>query len=197
MVAHTVVGRPMKRIDAPPRLTGQERYTADLRVPGVLYARPVGSAYAHARILGIDKEAALAIPGVVAVLTVEDLPLHQPPGSAPVKVPMARGEALYAGQFIALVLAESDAAAQDGAAAVEIDYEPLDPVVTLEQGMSHDAPRTRHTEVTMSADEAAMHNADAASEAAEEDDMLMPLPHNVSNSLEYERGRHRTRLRRS
>src|SRR5690606_26124373 len=162
MVANVTVGRPMKRIDAPPRLTGQEQFTADLRMPGLLHARPVGSDYAHAKILGVNKEAALAIPGVVAVLTYDDLPLNHPAGGPPIKVPMASDEALHAGQFIALVLAETAQAAEDGAAAVEVDYEPLDPVVTLDQGMSHEAPRTRFTEVTISAEEAAMHNADAA-----------------------------------
>jgi CO/xanthine dehydrogenase Mo-binding subunit len=185
MVAHVAVGRPAKRIDAPPRLTGQERFTADLQVPGLLYARPVGSAYAHARIRAVNKDAALAIPGVVAVLTVDDLPLHQPPGSAPIKLPMARGEALHAGQFIALVLAESDAAAEDGANAVDVDYEPLPTVVTLDQGMSHDAPHTRETAATMSAEEAAMHNADAATESEDDEE---PLPHNVSNSVQFHRG---------
>ncbi|MDQ3692396.1 MAG: xanthine dehydrogenase family protein molybdopterin-binding subunit [Chloroflexota bacterium] len=185
MVAHVAVGRPAKRIDAPPRLTGQERFTADLKIPGLLYARPVGSEYAHARILGVNKVAALALPGVVAVLTVDDLPLHEPAGATQIKLPMARGEALHAGQFIALVLAESDAAAEDGAAAVEIDYEPLDPVVTLDQGMSHESPQTRETAAEVSAEEAAMHNADAAS-ALEEDEE--PLPHNVSNSVQFHRG---------
>ena len=73
MVAHAIVGHRTKRIDSPPKLTGQERFTADLKLPGLLHARPVGSPYAHARILGIDKSAALAIPGVVAVLTAADL----------------------------------------------------------------------------------------------------------------------------
>jgi CO/xanthine dehydrogenase Mo-binding subunit len=76
-------------------------------------------------------------------------------------------------------------AAEDGAAAVEVDYEPLEPVVTLDQGMSHEAPRTRQTAVTMSAEEAAMHNADALTDA-ESNDML--LPHNVSNSIQFSRG---------
>lgn len=185
MVANVTVGRPMKRIDAPPRLTGQEQFTSDLRIPGLLHARPVGSDYAHARILGVNKEPALAIPGVVAVLTYDDLPLNHPKDGPPIKVPMASDEALHAGHFIALVLAETEMAAEDGAAAVEVDYEPLDPVVTLDQGLSHDAPRTRNTEVTMSAEEAAMHNADALADA-EANDML--LPHNVSNSVQYSRG---------
>src|SRR5215211_1606593 len=73
MVAGVAVGQRAKRTDAPQKLTGVERFTGDLRLPGLLYARPVGSAYAHAHIRGVDKSAALAIPGVVTVLTADDL----------------------------------------------------------------------------------------------------------------------------
>ncbi len=75
MVAGVAVGQRAKRLDAPQKLTGLERFTGDLRLPGLLYARPVGSAYAHARIRGIDKSAALSVPGVVAVFTADDLPI--------------------------------------------------------------------------------------------------------------------------
>ena len=77
MAATVAVGQRAKRIDAPLKLTGLERFTADLRLPGLLYARPVGSAHAHARIRRVDKAAALAVPGVVAVLTAEDLPIKR------------------------------------------------------------------------------------------------------------------------
>ncbi len=106
MVAHAVVGERTKRIDAPPKLTGQERYTADLKLPGLVHARPVGSAYAHAKITGVKKDAALAVPGVVAVLTVDDLPLVRDEQGVPFKSPIANGESLHAGQTIAIVVAE-------------------------------------------------------------------------------------------
>ena len=90
MVAHAAVGKPQKRQDAPQKLTGQERFTADLQLHGLLHARLVGSAYAHARINGIDKSAALAIPGVVAVLTAADLPIAKDEHGAPVDKPLKR-----------------------------------------------------------------------------------------------------------
>ena len=136
MVAGLAIGQRTKRVDAPQKLTGVERFTGDLRLPGLLYARPVGSAYAHARIRGVDKSAALAIPGVVAVLTSDDLPIARDASGNPVKVPIAFGEALFAGHIIALVLADNDAAAQDGANAVEVDYEPLPVVNTLDRVMT-------------------------------------------------------------
>ena len=185
MVATVAVGQRAKRLDAPPKLTGQERFTGDLKFPGLLYARPVGSAHAHARIVSVDKSAALQVPGVVAVYTADDLPIHKDQNGMPVKTPIAWGEALYVGHFIAIVLAESDAAAQDGVAAVEIEYEPLGAVTSLEQGLSPDAPKARETEQKVSDEEAAMHNADAAKETEDDDE---PLPPNVSNSIHFERG---------
>src|SRR5215210_6881595 len=136
MAAGVAVGQRAKRLDAPQKLTGLERFSADLRMPGLLHARPVGSAYAHARIRGVDRSAALALPGVVAVLTADDLPLRRGANGQPAKVPIASGETLYAGHMVALVLAESEAAAQDGAAAVEVDYEPLEVLTDLDGAMA-------------------------------------------------------------
>ncbi|HKG25084.1 MAG TPA: xanthine dehydrogenase family protein molybdopterin-binding subunit [Thermomicrobiales bacterium] len=185
MVAGVAVGQRTKRLDAPLKLTGVERFTGDLRLPGLLFARPVGSAYAHARIRGIDKSAAMAVPGVVAVYTADDLPIARDDNGNPVKVPIAFDEALYAGHVIALVLAVSDAAAQDGVAAVEVDYEPLDIVSTLDRGLDPNAPTVRSTGTEGNAEEAGMHNADAAQQAEGDDEQLPP---NVSNSIHFTRG---------
>jgi CO/xanthine dehydrogenase Mo-binding subunit len=185
MVAHVAVGQRVKRLDAPPKLTGQERFVSDLKVAGLLHARPVGSAYAHARIVGVDKAAALAVPGVVAVLTAEDLPLAKDANGNPVKTPIAFDEVVHAGQFVALVLAENDAAAQDGVAAVQVDYEPLPVVNTLDEALDPDAPHVREKPLTGNDEEAGMHNSDAAT-AAEEDDQI--LPSNVSSTVHFHRG---------
>jgi CO/xanthine dehydrogenase Mo-binding subunit len=175
------VGRRVRRIDAPPKLTGQERYTGDLNVPGMLIARPVASPYAHARIRKIDEAKALRTPGVVRVLTANELPGDLSGGRSII----ADGEVVFAGQFVALVLAESDAAAQDGVAAVEVDYEPLPVVATLDQGLDPDTPHIRERQLATSDDEAAMHNADAAVQAEENDQFVAP---NVSNSVHFSRG---------
>ncbi len=185
MAAGVAVGQRAKRLDSPQKLTGLERFTGDLRMPGLLYARPVGSAYAHARIRGIDKSAALAVPGVVNVFTADDLPIARDANGNPVKIPIAFGEALFAGHVIALVLAESDAAAQDGVAAVEVDYEPLDVVGTLDRGLDPSAPKVRSTGTEGNAEEAGMHNADAAQQAEGDQEQLPP---NVSNSIHFNRG---------
>jgi CO/xanthine dehydrogenase Mo-binding subunit len=185
MVETIGVGQRVKRLDAPQKLTGQERFTGDLRVPGLLYARPVGSTYAHARITSVNKEAALAIPGVVNVFTFEDLPITRDANGNPAKTPIAFGEVLYAGQPVAIVVAESDVAAQDGAAAVEVEYEPLSVVSTIDQALDKRTAAFSERKVTISAEEAAMHNADAAVKGEEEH---QDLAANVSNTVHYTRG---------
>ena len=107
-------------------------------VYGLLHARPVLAADAHARLNGIDTSAALAVPGVVAVLTHADLPLAG--GSGRAAEPLAREEIVWAGQPVALVIAESEAAAEDGAALVDVDAEPLEAVLDLEAAIADGAP---------------------------------------------------------
>ena len=137
------VARP--RLDAPDKVTGATRYAADGWVHGLLHARLVLSTEAHALVRGVDAEAALALPGVVAVLTAEDLPTA-PGGGDRTTEPLAREEVVFAGQPVALVVAESEAAAEDGAEAVLVEYEPLDAVVDLEAAMQPGAPLARRVE---------------------------------------------------
>lgn len=181
----SAVGTSIKRADAPPKLTGLERFSGDLRFPGLLYARPVGSASAHAKIRGIDASAAMEIPGVVAVLTAQDLPVTRDEEGNPAKLPIAFDEALYVGHPVAIVLAETEAAAQDGALAVVVDEEPLPVVSTLEEAMEFDAPLVRMTGSAGGDDEAAMHNADAASGVEQSNE---PLPPNVTTTSRFVRG---------
>lgn len=170
------VGQRRKRIDSPKKLTGQERFTGDLRMPGMLYARLVGSPYAHAKINGIDRSAALAIPGVHAVLVAGDLTIHAGEN------PLASDEAIYNGQPLAIVLAESEAIAEDAVLLVDIDAEPLDPVTSIEEGLREGGPQTRHTAAYVDEAEARLHNSDAAEHEVEE------LPANVTNTVDYKRG---------
>lgn len=179
------VGTSQKRLDAPKKLTGVERYAGDLRFPGMLYARPVGSPSAHARIDSIDSSAAMEVPGVVAVLTGPDLPIARDSSGNPMKTPIAFEEALYAGQVVALVLAETEVAAEDGALAVVVNDSPLPVVNTLDQAMAFDAPLVRSMSSAAGDDEAGMHNADAAAKEEEESELLPP---NASGSTHFSRG---------
>jgi CO/xanthine dehydrogenase Mo-binding subunit len=181
---YSAVGQRAKRLDSPPKLTGAEQFTADLRISGLLHARIVGSTFAHARIAGVSKEAALAVPGVRAVLTADELPVRIDEHGNPVAQLLAGSEALHVGHPIALVLATSDVAAQDGAELVEIDYEPMDVVWDLDQAVQPDAPNVSTSQSGAFDEEAAMHNADAAAGNDEEEN----LPPNVSGSVNFNRG---------
>src|SRR5919202_3736716 len=108
-----LVGKRAKRADSPERLTGQVRYTGDLVLPGLLHGRLVRSPHASARIVSIDKAEAEATPGVVAVLTAEDLPVTDIRGAVESRtIVMAFERTTYVGQPVAVVLAESEAAAE-------------------------------------------------------------------------------------
>ena len=140
-----LIGVARPRIDAPDKVTGATRYAADGYVHGLLHARPVLSTEAHALIRDIDGAAALEVPGVVAVLVAADLPMATT-GTDRTAEPLAREEVVFAGQPVAIVVAESEAAAEDGAEAVVIEYETLASVVDLEDAMLLGAALARHVE---------------------------------------------------
>src|SRR5881275_2549000 len=120
-----LVGKRLRRADSPERLTGQLRYTGDLVLPGLLHGRLVRSPHASARIVSVDKSQAEATPGVVAVLTAEDLPVRDIRAAVESRqIMMALERTTYVGQPVAVVLAESEAAAEDGAQGVEVEYDP-------------------------------------------------------------------------
>ena len=95
-------------------------------------------------ITAISTDAAQATPGVVAVLTAHDLPIKAS-GTGRMYEPLAKTEVLYAGQPVALVVAESEAAAEDGAERVEVELEPLTPVLDLEAATQPGAPLAKTT----------------------------------------------------
>src|SRR3954447_10151128 len=152
----TTIGQPRRRRDGEPKVRGTTRYTADMPVHGLLHGRRVLSAEAHARLTGIDASAALEVPGVVAVLTAGDLPLVE--GAAGrAGTPLAPAEILGSGQPVALVVAGSEAAAQDGADLVDVETEPLEAVLDLEAAMADDAPAARLGEIAEAGEEAGAH----------------------------------------
>ncbi len=126
----TWIGRAMPRREDERILRGDGRYVDDLERPGMLHAAFVRSPFARARIGGV------AAPEGVTMFTAGDLvgtlPVQSPPGVDHLDAPhplLAGDEARYVGQPVAIVLASSRALAEDAAELVEVDYEPLDPVV--------------------------------------------------------------------
>ena len=137
---YTTVGKRTRRQDGYDKLVGRTRYAGDLAFAGLLHARLVLSPYAHARIVTIDISAALEVPGVKAVYTSQTLGMSDPEASSRAQSPLASKEALWCGHPIAIVLAETEAAAEDGVAAMDVEYEPLDvvmdPVAAMKRGAS-------------------------------------------------------------
>ncbi len=128
------IGVAMKRKEDPRFIRGRGRYLDDIVLPHMLYLALVHSPYPHARIKSIDKSKALALPGVKAVITGEDLDaakLEWLPTfhGYDKQMVLAFGKTLYQYQEVAGVVATSREIAVDGAELVEVEYEPLDPVV--------------------------------------------------------------------
>jgi xanthine dehydrogenase YagR molybdenum-binding subunit len=135
-----VVGKPATRLDGALKVTGAARYTADVRLPGMLYARLVTSRVAHARIRSIDTSAAEKHAGVRAVHVLEKVlggaRLRDPKKELPSRYPVVR----YVGQPIAAVAAVNQAAADEAAALIKVDYEVLPFVVDLDDARRPGAP---------------------------------------------------------
>jgi carbon-monoxide dehydrogenase large subunit len=147
--AEGLIGASILRLEDPALITGAGRYTDDFQPAGTLHMGVLRSPYPHARITSIDTGAAQRMPGVVRVLVGEDLDLDiTAPVMAPgMKVPphpmIAKGAVHAVGVPVAVVVAETAAAARDAANAVEVDYEPLPAVADVEDAVAPGAPLAR------------------------------------------------------
>ncbi len=120
----TVVGKPITRVDAVEKVTGEALYGYDLALPKMLYGKVLFSAWPHARIKRIDTEKAKRYPGVVAVITGEDAPWTH--GEAIKDKPfLAQGKVRYIGEPVAAVAAEDEDTAQAAVGLIEVEYEDL------------------------------------------------------------------------
>jgi CO/xanthine dehydrogenase Mo-binding subunit len=147
-----LVGTSLPRQDGPDKVTGRARYAGDQALPGLLYARLVTSPYAHAYILNIDTSAALAVPGVVAAFSAETLGMAQADLLSRSQSPLAQQEVWWCGHPVAIVVGETEASAEDGAAAVEVDYDPLPVVIDPGLAIRPDSPLARSRSETSAND---------------------------------------------
>src|SRR5262245_60716520 len=125
------IGAPVRRQEGRAKVTGEATYASEERPPSTLHAVMVGSTIAAGRLTRIDAKAAGSLPGVVAVLTHDDMPKLAPPPVPPAAqsfTPMQGTEIHYEGQPVALVLAETLEAAEEGAALVRASYRRTDQV---------------------------------------------------------------------
>ncbi len=135
------IGQPTPRWDARQKVTGRAIYTADLHLPGLLYAKCVNASVAHAKIISIDTSEAERMPGVKAVHVIERVlgpaELRNPALEIPSKYPIVR----YAGQPIAAVAATSQAIANEAARRVRVQYQEMPFVVDPNEARKSDAPQ--------------------------------------------------------
>ncbi|MGC8879198.1 MAG: molybdopterin cofactor-binding domain-containing protein [Anaerolineae bacterium] len=136
------IGGRSVRPDAWDKVTGRTRFTADLRVDGMLHAAALRSAFPHARLLRVDVQRARRMPGVAAVLTAADVPGEKCHGLVQKDWPvLAWDKVRYVGDAIAIVAAETLEQARAALEAIEVEYEPLPVVTSAEQALQPDAPR--------------------------------------------------------
>ncbi|MFE7048037.1 molybdopterin-dependent oxidoreductase [Streptomyces californicus] len=145
--AGEAVGRNLPAPAGPQVVTGTARYTFDIDVPGLLHMKLLRSPHAHARVTAIDTAAALRVPGVRLVLTHEDAPerhyssaRHEHPTEDPDDTRLLDDTVRYVGQRVAAVVADSEAAAEEGCRRIEVSYEVLPSVLDPEEAMLPGAP---------------------------------------------------------
>jgi CO/xanthine dehydrogenase Mo-binding subunit len=130
------VGELVPRLDAPPKVKGEFAYASDLVVPGMLWGHTLRSPHPHARILAIDISEAVAMPGVHAVLTHEDVPGQKTYGLEFADQPvLAIDRVLYHGEPVALVAAEHPEQARRAAERIRVSYEEREPVADMERAL--------------------------------------------------------------
>jgi len=143
------VGKPVQRLEDPRLLTGRGRYTADIQLPRMAHLAFIRSDQAYARINGIDADKARALPGVIGIYTADDFD-HIPEIKAPSKMKnyhatacsvLAKDVVRFVGEPVVAIVASNRYVAEDAAALVEIDYDPLDVAVTARDAVADDAPK--------------------------------------------------------
>ncbi|HXV92655.1 MAG TPA: molybdopterin cofactor-binding domain-containing protein, partial [Pseudonocardia sp.] len=144
------LGRARTRKEDARLITGRTRWTDNITLNGMLHMAMVRSPVAHGRIVGIDTEAAKQMPNVVAVYTGADLDAEQSgipcawpinaDATPPRHVSIATDTVRFAGEIVAIVVARDAASAKDATEAVEVDIEPLDPVIDMEAALADGSP---------------------------------------------------------
>ncbi|HKY06250.1 MAG TPA: molybdopterin cofactor-binding domain-containing protein, partial [Blastocatellia bacterium] len=137
-----VVGKPFRKVDARAKCTGQTRFADDIVLPRMLFAKLLRSTVPHATIKRIDVSRALELPGVVAVITGKELPI--PYGILPVSQDehaLCIDKVRFIGDPVAAVAAIDEDTAFDALDLIEVEYERLDTVATIEEGLLVEEPR--------------------------------------------------------
>jgi carbon-monoxide dehydrogenase large subunit len=145
------LGRARLRKEDAKLITGQTNWTDNIKLPGMLHMAFVRSPYAHARITRVDVSGALSQPGVIAAFSGADLAAEQgslpcawpvtPDILIPPHPPMAVDEVRYVGEAVAVVVARDRFTAADAVGFIDVDYEPLPPVLDIRTALDEDSPK--------------------------------------------------------
>ncbi|QBD78014.1 xanthine dehydrogenase family protein molybdopterin-binding subunit [Ktedonosporobacter rubrisoli] len=146
-----MLGTPIKRREDPRLITGQATYVDDIKLMGMLHMAVLRSPYGHARINGINTDAALEHPGVRAIYTAKDtkgvlgniavaVPLGHIANGMGARGALAEGKVRFYGDPVAIVIADDPYAARDALDLIDVDYEPLAAAIDVEKAMQPDAP---------------------------------------------------------
>src|SRR5437763_6793762 len=136
--AYTYIGNPLPKVDAYAKVTGRALYADDIMLPRMLYGRLLRSPHPHARILSIDIRQALELPGVLAVITGEDLP--QKFGILPSsqdEYALAREKVRYVGDPVAAVAALDPDILDEAIKLIKVDYEVLPALMSIDEALAH------------------------------------------------------------
>jgi CO/xanthine dehydrogenase Mo-binding subunit len=136
----SVVGKPIPKLDAAQKAMGRAEYIQDIKLPGMLYGMILYSKFAHARINKLDISKAVALPGVHAVLTGEDIPDKMKMGFYKDNPPMKKGKVCSFRDEVAAVAATTPDIAKKALDLIEIEYEELQGIFDPEKAMAKDAP---------------------------------------------------------
>ena len=183
-MAFSVIGQSLPRIDGEEKVTGRAQFAADYDLRGLLHARLFLSPHAHAAIKRLPVAAARATPGVVAVFTADDLPFGEEAPNVRGRCLLARGEARFVGEPIAVVVAGSDTAAADGLERLAwgVEFEPLPALVDPLAAADPASPLVQPGLAGKSG-EASLHAALKVDEEAADQ-----RPSNVTGRVQFRRG---------
>jgi CO/xanthine dehydrogenase Mo-binding subunit len=138
----TVIGTNVRRVDGVEKVSGQGLYAGDLRLPGTAYAKVLRSPLPHARIRRIEARKAAALPGVVAVVTRDNLNVASNSFGAYVRDQqiLATDKVRYVGDMVAAVAAVDEAVAEEALELIDVEYEELPAVYTIDEALKKGAP---------------------------------------------------------
>jgi len=140
MADYSILGKRFPRVDALDKATGRALYSADISVPNMLYGKLLQSPFPHAKIRRLNINKAMALEGVMGVITASDVPDRK--GKRTVFPPLlAKDKVVFAGQPVAAIAAIDPFTAEEALALIEIDYEELPYVMDISEALRADAPR--------------------------------------------------------